>query len=201
MVQYFADIYHAVGSALQGMAVTIKHLVRKPVTQQYPDERWVMPERFRGFVHNNIIRCNACMGCAKACPVSCIYIETEGKGKDRYMTRYAVDFNKCIWCGLCTDPCPTNAVTMSHDYDHSLYDRRSLVYEFVPPDKPVPCHKEKRLEMGYYVEEKPAKPAKPETPAKPAPAADRPEPAPANPAPPPADVPAPEAGDSKGGDQ
>jgi NADH-quinone oxidoreductase chain I len=158
MVQYFADIFHSVNSALKGMGVTIKHFVRKPVTLQYPDERWVLPERFRGFVHNDIIRCNACMGCAKACPVSCIYIETEGKGKERHMTRWAVDFNKCIWCGFCTDPCPTEAVTMSHDYDHSLYFRKNLVYEFVPADEPVPCHKEKRLAMGYYVEEK-AKPA------------------------------------------
>ena len=158
MVQYFADIFHSVNSALKGMGVTIKHIVRKPVTLQYPDERWVLPDRFRGFVHNDIIRCNACMGCAKACPVSCIYIETDGKGKDRYMTRWAVDFNKCIWCGLCTDPCPTEAVTMSHDYDHSLYFRENLVYEFVPATEPVPCHKEKRLAMGYYVEEK-AKPA------------------------------------------
>ena len=164
MVQYFSDIYRSLSSVIQGMGVTIKHLVRKPVTLQYPDERWVLPERFRGFVHNNVLRCNACLGCAKACPVSCIYIETDGKGKDRYMTRWAVDFNKCIWCGLCTEPCPTEAVTMSHDYDHSLYFRRSLVYEFVPPDQPVPCHKEKRLEMGYYVEEKP-KPAEKSAPA------------------------------------
>lgn len=154
MVQYLADIYHAVSSAFQGMGVTIKHIVRKPVTLQYPDERWVLPERFRGFVHLDTIRCNACTQCAKACPVDCIYIETEGKGKDRWMTRYAIDFNKCIWCGLCNEPCPTHAVTMSHDYDHSLYDRKSLVYEFVSPDQPVPCHKDKRKEMGYYVEEK-----------------------------------------------
>jgi NADH-quinone oxidoreductase chain I len=167
MVHYFGDIWQAVSSVVKGMGVTIKHIVRKPVTLQYPDERWVFPERFRGFVHNNIIRCNACLQCAKACPVSCIYIETEGKGKDRHMTRWAVDFNKCIWCGFCADPCPTQAVTMSHDYDHSLYFRQKFVYEFVPPDKPVPCHKEKRLEMGYYVEEKAPPAAKKKPAAKP----------------------------------
>lgn len=174
MVQYFTDIYRSVSSAIKGMGVTIKHMVRKPVTLQYPDERWVLPDRFRGFVHNDIIRCNACMGCAKACPVSCIYIETEGKAKDRYMTRWAVDFNKCIWCGLCCDPCPTEAVTMSHDYDHSLYFRRNLVYEFVPADQPVPCHKEKRLEMGYFVEEKPKPDAKKPAADEPAKPADQP---------------------------
>jgi NADH-quinone oxidoreductase subunit I/NAD(P)H-quinone oxidoreductase subunit I len=172
MVQYLADIYHAISSALQGMAITIKHIVRKPVTLQYPDERWVLPERFRGFVHLDTYYCNACTQCAKACPVSCIYIETEGKGKDRYMTRYAVDFNKCIWCGFCSDPCPTNAVTMSHDYDHSLYFRKNLVYEFISPDNPMPTHKDRRREAGLYVEEKVPK-AKPEKPAADTPAAEK----------------------------
>jgi NADH-quinone oxidoreductase chain I len=199
------------------MVITIKHFVRKPVTLQYPDERWVLPERFRGFVHNNVIRCNACLGCAKACPVSCIYIETEGKGKDRYMTRWAVDFNKCIWCGFCCDPCPTNAISMSHDYDHSLYDRRRLVYEYVPSDKPVPCHREKRLEMGYFVEEKSSDEAadnpkmRPKPAATPAPAAKpvaepvagsapAPNPVPEA-APAPAPEPPPESTDRKGEDQ
>lgn len=153
MRQYFADIWHAVSSALQGMAITFKHAWKKPVTLQYPDERWVMPDRFRGFVHNNTDRCNACLGCARACPVSCIYIETQGKGADRYMTRYAIDFNKCIWCGLCTEPCPTEALTMSHDYDHALYFRQKLVYEFVDPSRPIPTHKQKRRELGLFVEE------------------------------------------------
>jgi NADH-quinone oxidoreductase chain I len=153
MRQYFANIRHALLSTLQGMGITIKHVVKKPVTLQYPDERWVLPERFRGFVHLDTNRCNACLQCARACPVSCIYIETAGKGVDRYMTRYAVDFNKCIWCGLCTEPCPTDAVIMSHDYDHALYFRQKLVYEFVSPERPIPTHKQKRAELGMFVEE------------------------------------------------
>ena len=177
MVQYFTDMYLAVSSALKGMGITIKHLWRKPVTLQYPDERWVMPERYKGFVHNNIIRCDACLQCARACPVDCIYIEVEGKGKDRWMTRYAIDYNKCIWCGFCTEPCPTNAITMSHDYDHSVYFRQSYVYEYVASDNPVPSNREKRIEMGYYVEPKPEKPKpkpKPAEPAEDKPVADKP---------------------------
>jgi|GEM_PF-361077 len=168
MVQYFTDIYETVSSAMQGMAITIKHIWKKPVTLQYPDERQVMPERFRGFVHNDTDRCDACLQCAKACPVDCIYIETEGKAKDRFMIRYAIDYNKCIWCSLCTENCHTGSITMSHDYDHSVYDRRSLVYEFMDPnEKKVPCHAATRREMGFYVPPKPEKP-------KPKPAAEKP---------------------------
>ncbi len=125
MVRYITDAYQALSSAFKGMGITIKHIWRKPVTQQYPDERWMLPDRYKGFVFNDTNKCNACNQCVKACPVSCIYLETEGKGKDRWMTRYAIDYNKCIWCGFCTEPCPTNAITMSHDYDHSVYFRQS----------------------------------------------------------------------------
>ena len=109
----------------------IWYFFKKPVTQQFPEERWSLPERYRGFVHNDVPRCTACMLCAKACPSDCIYIEMEGKGKERKMARYAIDYNKCIWCSLCCEPCPTNCITMSHDYDHSVYLRDRLVYEFV----------------------------------------------------------------------
>ena len=155
MVQYLTDMVQAVGSAMLGMGVTIKHIWTKPVTLQYPDERQVMPERFRGFVHNDMDKCDACNICAKLCPVDCIYIETDGKAKERMMTRYAIDYNKCIWCSLCTENCHTGSITMSHDYDHSVYDRRSLVYEFMDPTvKKIPCHRATRIEMGWWVEPK-----------------------------------------------
>ena len=174
MTQYFADIYQAVRSAVKGMGITIKHIYRKPVTLQFPDERQVMPERFRGFVHNDMTKCDACNICAKLCPVDCIYIETVGKAKERMMIRYAIDYNKCIWCSLCTENCHTGSITMSHDYDHSVYDRRSLVYEFMDPaEGKIPCHRATRIDMGWWVppkEEKPKKaaPKKPAADAKPA---------------------------------
>ncbi len=181
MVQYFQDIYAALSSALVGMSITIKHIWKKPVTLQYPDERQVMPPRFRGFVHNDMTKCDACGICAKLCPIDCIYIETDGKGKDRYMTRYAIDYNKCIWCSLCTENCHTGSITMSHDYDHSVYDRKTLVYEFMDPtEQTIPCHRATRVDQGWWVEPKeekakPAKPAaKPEADVKPAPPADEP---------------------------
>ena len=192
MAQYFGDIYQAVSSAVIGLGITIKHIYRKPVTLQFPDERQVMSERFRGFVHNDMTKCDSCNICAKLCPVDCIYIETEGKAKERMMIRYAIDYNKCIWCSLCTENCHTGSITMSHDYDHSVYDRRSLVYEFMDPaEEKIPCHRATRIDMDWWVPpkvEKPkpaAKPAAPE--AKPA-AETTPTPAPEAPAAAPAEA-------------
>ncbi len=173
MAQYFQSIYEAVSTALVGMSITIKHIYRKPVTLQYPDERQVLPDRFRGFVHNDMARCDSCNICAKLCPVDCIYIESEGKGKERMMTRYAIDYNKCIWCSMCTENCHTGSITMSHDYDHSVYDRRSLVYEFMDPrEGTIPCHRATRVDTGWWVEPKEDKPKPKPKPEVEAPAAE-----------------------------
>ena len=144
MVKILKDIRESITSIATGMGITFRHLGKKPVAQQWPDERWVLPDRFRGFVHNDVPRCTACLACAKDCPVDCIYIETIGKGKERQMSRFAIDYNKCIWCSLCTEHCPTDCITMSHDYDHSVYKRERLVYEFV--DEPVVPFKPPRPE-------------------------------------------------------
>jgi len=175
MAQYFTDIYKAVSSALVGMSITFKHIYRKPVTLQFPEERSMMPDRFRGFVHNDMAKCDSCNICAKLCPVDCIYIESEGKGKERMMTRYAIDYNKCIWCSLCTENCHTGSITMSHDYDHAVYDRRTLVYEFMDPaDGLIPCHRQTRIATNWWVEPKEEKPKPKPKPAEDKPAEDKP---------------------------
>ena len=118
---------------LKGMSVTGGYLFRRKFTVQYPEEATYSSPYERGLHEFEPERCIICELCAKACPVDCIYIETEGKGKERMMTRYAIDYNKCIWCSLCTENCHTGSITMSHDYDHAVYDRKSLVYEFMDP--------------------------------------------------------------------
>jgi hypothetical protein len=112
---------------------------------------------------------------------------------------------------MCTENCHTGSITMSHDYDHSVYDRRSLVYEFMDPtEQTIPCHRAARLDAGWWVEpkeEKPkpapkpaaeAKPAVPAAPAAPATPTEPSEPAaPAEPAEPAADQPSDDKGEDK----
>lgn len=66
----------------KGMALTFKHLFRKPITTQYPDERLTVSRRIRG----NILawsaeKCIGCHTCAGSCPHGCIDIITSDKGK------------------------------------------------------------------------------------------------------------------------
>lgn len=66
----------------KGMAVTLKHLFRRPVTTQYPEQKIVVSRRTRG---NELIweqeQCSGCTTCARTCPQGVIKIETSGPGE------------------------------------------------------------------------------------------------------------------------
>jgi formate hydrogenlyase subunit 6/NADH:ubiquinone oxidoreductase subunit I len=44
--------------------------------------------------------------------------------------RYAIDYAKCMFCALCTEPCPTSCLHMGDIHDLSGYDRKSMIVEF-----------------------------------------------------------------------
>ena len=146
MTRYFQDIGHAIWTVLVGMKVTFGHFFVPAVTMQYPDEKWTMPDRARGRLHNNVEDCIGCQACARVCPVTCITIETEKRKPDEpalftseesgkkprklRVTRYDIDFSHCCFCAFCTEACPTESLRMIPEYEYSVYDRKELVYGF-----------------------------------------------------------------------
>lgn len=104
-----------------------------PTTLQYPRERLPVPTRGRYRLHNDIDDCIVCDKCAQACPVDCIEIEaikaplpfdhtSNGMTKRLTATRFDIDLAKCCFCGLCTTVCPTQCLTMTPEYDYSVFD-------------------------------------------------------------------------------
>jgi NADH-quinone oxidoreductase chain I len=125
LVAYVRDILKGLGAVLAGMRVTIRHLVTRPVTMQYPDEKWTMPREYRGMLACDTEACIACGLCAKACPADCIaYDGVKEAGKPRKTcTAFTVDYQRCMVCGLCVEACPTKALFHSHLYEISQFDR------------------------------------------------------------------------------
>ena len=123
----------------KGMLTTISHLVKPPITIQYPEERLDMPIWTRGRprliyeVDTGELRCTACGACALACPVDVIKIEQHPSptGKGKVLDRFDIDMAGCIECALCVEACPFRAITMAPDFEMaSTYDRASdLVYD------------------------------------------------------------------------
>src|SRR3990172_4456468 len=100
-------------SILRSMFLVFIHLFRKKVTLQYPEEKPVLPARWRGRIiltrdPDGGERCVACYLCAAACPVDCIALQAaESADGRRYPEFFRINFSRCIFCGYCEEACPT----------------------------------------------------------------------------------------------
>ncbi len=143
MKKYLLNTWQALATVFIGMKVTFKHLFESNVTIQYPDVKVPMPERARNRLYVNMDDCIGCLQCERACPVSCIEIETvktvpgedlgktsNGKKKALHVTKFDIDIAKCCYCQLCVFPCPTDCIYMTDIYEFSEYKRDNLVYKF-----------------------------------------------------------------------
>jgi len=149
MSGYFKGIQEGLGTAVKGMTIVMKHLLKPKVTRQYPnpDDRFQLPERARNRLYVNMDDCIGCDQCSRACPVNCITIDTakavagenigttsNGKKKSLWVTRFDIDIAKCCYCGLCVYPCPTECIVMTDVYEFSEYDRVNLIYNYATMD-------------------------------------------------------------------
>jgi len=141
------DIIEGFTTALIGMKVTGKELFRPAVTLQYPLEKRLLPDRFRGMLVNDASLCIACDKCVRICPVDCLYCEGSGKGKERRASVFTIDYVKCCWCNLCVEVCPVDSLYMSKDYETVFTDRSKMIRDFcldpIPPIQSAPPPDEK----------------------------------------------------------
>ena len=117
----------------QGLSVTFDHMKRRPVTVQYPYEKLVPSERYRGRIHFEFDKCIACEVCVRVCPINLPVVDwTFDKGtKKKTLDHYSIDFGVCIFCGNCVEYCPTNCLSMTEEYELAAYDRHELNYDNV----------------------------------------------------------------------
>lgn len=138
-----------------GFRVTWRHFAntvfrRKPVTMQYPEEKWVVPAGYRGapYLVSDIdghTKCVSCQLCEFICPPKAIRITPpgpEGMAADRpnaeKMPReFEIDMLRCIFCGLCQEVCPEEAIFLQKDYSLIGLARGEMIY-----------NKEKLLKLG-----------------------------------------------------
>ncbi len=130
VANYFRDIVAAIYTITLGLGVTMKCLFSKPVTLQYPDERPEVPDGYRGIHTYEIEKCIACNLCVQICPITCITLAYEGKGKNAVIHQYDIDYTKCLFCHLCCEVCPTDCVHMGKEFDLASYTRAECVIPF-----------------------------------------------------------------------
>ncbi len=120
---------------LQPFWITLRTMLKRPVTVQYPEEKRQPYPRYRARMvltrdSKGEERCVACHLCSAACPVDCISMQAaEREDGRRYAAWFRINFARCIFCGLCAEACPTLAIQMSSHYEICNRDPLNLVLE------------------------------------------------------------------------
>ena len=124
---------------LKGLGVTFKTMTRPAATRQYPHVKPDLPARTRGVIALIEENCTVCMLCARECPDWCIYIDSHkeqvapkegGRARTRnILDRFAIDFALCMYCGICVEVCPFDALHWSPEFEYATSQVEQLTHE------------------------------------------------------------------------
>lgn len=158
MIAYFKNIGRSITTVFEGLSITASHMVRRPITVQYPDRtkvpvREMLPERYRGFLDVDMKICTACTLCEQACPIGCIKINIMKKESlppkegekprppQRLIAGFDIDIGLCMFCGFCTEACPTGAIHFTREFERATENLNDLVFKFIKGEPVVPYKK------------------------------------------------------------
>ena len=115
-----------------------------------------LPPRSRGVIGLLEENCTVCMLCARECPDWCIYIEShkqalpapEGRRPRvrNALDRFAIDFSLCMYCGICIEVCPYDALFWSPEFGYpetgigALTHERDRLRDWMWTVPPPPAH-------------------------------------------------------------
>jgi NADH-quinone oxidoreductase subunit I len=135
-IGYIREGVYTIYSIVKGHIVTIVNLFRKKVTLQYPEQRWELPEGYRGLPTLPVDSatgkdaCIGCGACARACPTQLITVEAHvGEDKKRVVDSFSINAGLCMFCGLCEDACPVGAIVLSDHYELAAFSRDDVIFD------------------------------------------------------------------------
>ena len=133
----------------EGFKITARHFFKKKVTMEYPEEKWTVPEGYRGAPYlvkdpDQRVKCVSCQLCEFVCPPKAIKITPPGTvgapeagNVEKAPKEFKIDMLRCIFCGFCQEVCPEEAIFLMKDYSLTGESRQEMIY-----------NKEKLLALG-----------------------------------------------------
>ena len=122
----------------KGLSLTFRSQNPKYIyTEQYPLERPMVAERYRGAprLNNNPetseTLCIACNLCALACPENLVVVgwQRDDATRRKVLTTFTYDTSRCMFCGLCEDACPTDCLELTQDFEMATYTREGAIWD------------------------------------------------------------------------
>ncbi|MDY0087016.1 MAG: 4Fe-4S dicluster domain-containing protein [Coriobacteriia bacterium] len=137
---------------LTGMLITMRNMLRVPITVKYPYEKLELPDRARWAVtplydEESKPKCTACLACVRACPDHILEFDvTVREDKTKHINHYSYEIGACMMCGLCVEACPYDAITMGHDYELARTSPEELVVDLLTDVDAAPIKRVKPAE-------------------------------------------------------
>ena len=140
-----------------GMAITLRHLKnmllgRTKVTMQYPEQKWDshMPDHYRGapalvkdergsrpLRRLSALRIHLPAARDQDRSRAKFRLDDKFAKVEKYPDEFDIDMIRCIYCGMCEEVCPEQAIFLRKDYAITGFTRADMVHD-----------KEKLLEIG-----------------------------------------------------
>jgi len=126
---------------VSGLKITLKNLLKPPVTLEYPDERPPIPPGYRGVPTlvkdpNGREKCVSCQLCEFVCPPRAIRItpaeipaDSGHAHVEKAPEEFEIDMLRCIYCGYCQEVCPEEAIFLQDIYSLNGLSREELVFK------------------------------------------------------------------------
>ena len=129
-----------------GLKVTARHFVKtffkgKPVTMEYPEQKWSVPPGYRGAPYlvrdqEGKTKCVSCQLCEFVCPPKAIRIIPPGPdgppadrpNAEKMPREFEINMIRCIFCGFCQEVCPEEAIFLLKDYSLTGLSRAEMIY-------------------------------------------------------------------------
>ncbi|NBR42733.1 MAG: NADH-quinone oxidoreductase subunit D [Verrucomicrobia bacterium] len=105
---------------IAGLKVTWDNMMRPPVTLQYPDERPAIPKNYRG-VPTLVADTNIRITPGEISETS------DNAHVEKAPKEFEINMLRCIYCGLCQEVCPEEAIFLQSQYSLTGLTRESMV--------------------------------------------------------------------------